>query len=390
MNPATWLQRSAACIGAALRARNGLARGERGALFAANTPAYLEALFAIFWAGLAAVPINAKLHAREAQFIVEDSGATLCLVDEEHGGALGAALADRTLIEFGSTAFERLRDADPMPLERVAPDALAWLLYTSGTTGKPKGVMLSHANLATMTMCDFSDVDTVDRDDSIVYAAPISHGAGIYSFAHVLRGARHVVPQSGRFDPPEILALAARHRRVSMFAAPTMVHRLVEHVAASGANCEGIRTIVYGGGPMYQADIPRALDVMGQRFVQIYGQGESPMTITALSRADLADTAHPHYLARLASVGVAQSAVEVAVVGADGEPVATGEVGEVVVAVIAPRGERPPDPAELDALCFAHVARFKRPKRFEFVASLPKNNYGKVLKTDLRARFAGS
>ncbi len=468
--------RSAACIGAGLRARHGLSPGDRVALFAANTPAYLEALFAIFWAGLAAVPINAKLHAREAQFIVEDSGATLCLVDDAHGRALGDSGEACTLVDLGSERFDRLRQSDPMPLEGVAPDALAWLFYTSGTTGKPKGVMLSHANLATMTMCYFSDVDTVERDDSIVYAAPISHGAGIYSFPHVLRGARHVVPESGGFEPAEIFALAARHRKVSMFAAPTMVRRLVEHAAASGADCEGIKTISYGGGPMYQADILRALEVMGQRFVQIYGQGESPMTITALSRADLADTAHPHYLERLASVGVAQAAVEVAVVGPEGEALAPGEVGEVVVrgpsvmlgywrnpdatanairggwlytgdmgvldthgyltlkdrskdmiisggsniypreveevllrhpgvaeasvigvadpewgevvvAVIAPRGDRAPTPGELDALCLEQIARFKRPKRYEFVASLPKNNYGKVLKTELRERF---
>ncbi len=326
----SWRQRVAR-LAAGLRAHAKLAAGDRVGLFASNTPAYLEALFAVFWAGLAAVPINAKLHPREAQFILEDSGASVCFVDDEHGAALGACTPACALVDLASARFDELCAADPMALAQLAPGALAWLFYTSGTTGKPKGVMLSHANLAAMALCYFADVDPVSRDDSIVYAAPISHGAGIYSIPHVLRGARHVVPESGGFEPAEILALAEHHRNVSMFAAPTMVRRLVEHVRLTGAPCDGIKTIVYGGGPMYVADILQALEVMGPRFVQIYGQGESPMTITALSRADLADTAHPDYLARLASVGVAQSAVEVAVVDGEGSPLAPGAVGEVVV-----------------------------------------------------------
>ena len=104
------------------------------------------------------------------------------------------------------------------------------------------------------------------------------------------------------FDPHEILSLSRRFGQVSLFAAPTMVRRLVDHVADHGADCSGIKTIVYGGGPMYVEDIRRALDVLGDRLVQIYGQGESPMCITALSRECHRDTAQPRYLERLASV----------------------------------------------------------------------------------------
>src|SRR6185369_15596232 len=89
------------------------------------------------------------------------------------------------------------------------------------------------------------------------------------------------IPESGSFAADEIFELAGQYRQVSMFAAPTMVRRLVEHSAATGSDASGIKTIVYGGGPRYLADIRRALEVMGNRFVQIYGQGESPMTITA-------------------------------------------------------------------------------------------------------------
>ena len=107
--------------------------------------------------------------------------------------------------------------------------------------------------------------------------------------------------------------LARTVGRLSMFAAPTIVKRLVDHAEATGADCSGFKTIVYGGAPMYVADIERAIRVMGQRFVQIYGQGESPMVITALARSHLQDTAHPRHAQRLASVGIAQTPVEVLV-----------------------------------------------------------------------------
>jgi long-chain acyl-CoA synthetase len=307
----------------------------------------------------------------------------------------------------------------------------------------------------------------------------MSHGAGLYCLPHVAAGARHVVPRSRGFDAPEILDLAKRLRDVSMFAAPTMVKRLVEHAAARGENGDGIKTIVYGGGPMYVEDIQRGLKVMGPRFVQIYGQGESPMTITALSREALMDAGHPRYLERLGSVGIAQSAVEVRVTDEQGRDLPLGETGEVVVRgdpvmagywrdpeatakavregwlftgdmgsmdehgfltlrdrskdVIISGGSNiypreveeallrhpgvaevsvigKPDPewgevvvafvvaregvtlqaAALDETCTQHIARFKRPKEYRVVDALPKNHYGKVLKTELRARLTGA
>ena len=104
----------------------------------------------------------------------------------------------------------------------------------------------------------------------------------------------------------ELVALSQSVGSLCLFAAPTMVKRLVEHIEASGTPSDGFKTIVYGGGPMYGADIQRALAVMGPRFVQIYGQGESPMTITALSRAYLGDAAHPlrPYLAQGAAMAI--------------------------------------------------------------------------------------
>jgi acyl-CoA synthetase (AMP-forming)/AMP-acid ligase II len=310
----------------------------------------------------------------------------------------------------------------------------------------------------------------------------MSHGSGLYNFTHLVRAAAQVVPESPGFDPAEVLDLLEHHREVSFFAAPTMVKRLADAALAAGARAAGLRTIVYGGGPMYAADLDRATRAFGNRLAQIYGQGESPMTITALSRAHHADTDHPRHRERLASVGLPHCVVEVAIRDPEGRELPAGAVGEVcvrgdvvmsgywdnpeataaalrrgqqsndiwlwtgdlgafdadgfltlkdrskdlivsggsniypreveevlllhpdvaeasvvgrpdpewgeaVVAFVVARGE-PPATAELDRLCLEHIARFKRPKEYRFVAQLPKNNYGKVVKNELRAALA--
>ena len=183
--------------------------------------------------------------------------------------------------------------------------------------------MLTHRNLMTMGMTYFIDVDPVGADDAIVYAAPMSHGCGIYAIPHLMAGARHVVPASGGVDPAELFALGAGTGPASTFAAPTIVKRLVDHARPPAPDePRGFKTIVYGGAPMYLADIRRALQVMGPRFVQIYGQGETPMVDTALSRARSPTPRIRGMLERLASVGVAQTPVQVRVADEQAEPAA--------------------------------------------------------------------
>src|SRR5437868_4924601 len=470
--------RRAAAIGAALARDYGIAPGDRVGLFATNCTQYLECLYGIWWIGAVAIPINAKLHGRETAWILGNGGAKLVFISDDTAAALAEAKSDlpaaMKTLSVDSDAYRKMGEGGgtPSPLPREAAD-LAWLFYTSGTTGRPKGVMLSHGNLVAMSLCYLSDVDPATPNDASLYAAPISHGAGLYNFPHVRMGGRHVVPESGGFDPDEVLNLGRQLDNVVMFAAPTMVRRLVDAAKKRGGNGEGLRTIIYGGGPMYTADIRDAIATMGQRFVQIYGQGESPMTITALSRDWHRRTEHPRYLERLSSVGTAQSVMSVRITGKDGEPLPAGETGEVeakgaavmlgywnnpmanaetlkdgwlrtgdvgrldedgfltlsdrskdviisggtniypreveeallthpdvrevsaigvpdpdwgeiVVACVVLEAGAAADDARLDAHCLASIARFKRPKRYVYLDALPKNNYGKVLKTSLR------
>ena len=506
MNPAHWLARAAradpariaihhgatawigygelaarVCAAAgALRGKLGLGAGERVALVMKNAPQYLEALYAIWWAGLVAVPVNAKLHPLEVRYIVENSQARVVFVTGDWTAGIGEAIAGLSspplVFEAGGGEYASLFAHAPIDVAESAPDALAWLFYTSGTTGRPKGAMLTHRNLAQMTLSYYADVDTVDARGALLHAAPISHGSGLYNFTHLAKGASQVVPESGAFEPAEILRLLERHERVSFFAAPTMVKRLAESAAASGGHAPGLQTIVYGGGPMYLADIHRATEVLGDRFAQIYGQGESPMTITALSKFHHADRGHPRHAQRLASVGIGQSVVALSIRAPSGEALAPGGIGEVcvrgdvvmsgywrdaaataaalregwlwtgdvgvldadgfltlkdrskdlivsggsnvypreveevlllhpavaeaavvgrpdaqwgeaIVAFIVARGA-PPAEEVLDRLCLEHIARFKRPKEYRFVERLPKNNYGKVVKTELRSALS--
>ncbi len=472
----------AATLGRAITERHGLQPGDRVGLFMSNHPSVLEILFGCWWAGLAVVPVNPKLHPREVDYILAHSQASIAFTTDDIGPALAgfgeATSALRALVFVEQPEYAQLLQGEPLavPAERSGDDP-AWLFYTSGTTGRPKGVMITHRNLMTMSLCYFSDVDTVLPDDAALYAAPMSHGAGLYSLPHVLAGARHVVPASRGFDAAEVLALGRHFGSVSMFAAPTIVKRLVDQAVAQGEDGTGLKTIVYGGGPMYVEDIQRALRVMGPRFVQIYGQGESPMTITALSRRQVTDTTQPHYHARLGSVGVAMAAVEVRVTDAHGRELPAGETGEVVVrgdtvmagywrdaaatastlrdgwlftgdmgsldeqgfltlrdrskdviisggsniypreveeallchpgvaevsvvgrpdadwgevvvAFVVPCQGTALEPLMLDEVCRDRIARFKRPKEYHLLDALPKNHYGKVLKTELRARLA--
>jgi long-chain acyl-CoA synthetase len=465
---------------------SGIAPGDRVGIVAANCASYVEGMFACWHAGACAVPVNSKLHVDELVYVLQHSGARWAFVDAAWHAALSRRAAEMPaldrVVEFGSDEHARLFGADvnatPIAVTAIDP---AWLFYTSGTTGRPKGVVLSHGNLLAMSLCFLADVESIRPGDAILHPAPLSHGSGLYVLPHVLAGAVNVVPESGGFDPSEIVSLLERWDRCCFFAAPTMVKRLVAHPAMEHASLDRLKSIVVGGAPMYVEDCKAALVALGPKLAQIYGQGESPMTITAMAREVIADAAARGDDARLGSVGAAQTGIDIRIGAGDDAALPPGDIGEVLVrgatvmqgywrnpeataatlangwlhtgdvgcldadgfltlkdrskdliisggSNIYPReveevlqrhaavsevavvGRRHADwgeevvacvvarggvsqaalERELDALCIAHIARFKRPKAYVFLSELPKNNTGKVLKTELRTALRES
>jgi acyl-CoA synthetase (AMP-forming)/AMP-acid ligase II len=460
----TWAELRARALRLAGSLRE-LGQGARVAVASENRPEIIELMFGVWAAGCVYLPINYKLHPREMKQILDDAGAAQVFASPKIAAEL-ASTTEVSMDVIAGDAYDSRIGAEPIDVPGTDPAELAWLFYTSGTTGKSKGAMLSHRNLMAMTVAHLADFDSPDENCSLIHGAPMSHGSGLYVPPYVLRGARQVIPVSAGFEPDEFLDLCQHHPGCSAFLAPTMVARLV----ATGRSCPGnLRTVVYGGGPMYVDSLKRAMAAFGPIFTQLYGQGEAPMTITGLRRADHLDADD----AILGSVGYARSGVDVAVLRDDGGPAATGEIGEIVCrgdvvmsgywrnpeatattlqdgwlhtgdmgsfddrglltlrdrskdvvisggSNIYPREveeallEHPGvveagvvgakddewgevvvafvvgevDPAELDSHLLDRIARFKRPKRYEFIDELPKNSYGKVLKRELRERLS--
>ena len=316
----TWAQLRDRALALATTLRAAHEPGSRIAVASENRPEIVELMFATWAAECVIVPINYKLHALEMKQILDDSGAATVFASPK----IAAGLTDVAVEVLDSAEYTARLAAEPSaPPRDTDPDALAWLFYTSGTTGRSKGAMLSHRNLMAMTVSHLADFDDACADSSLVHGAPMSHGSGLYIAPYVLRAARQVIPESAAFEPDEFLDLCEQHPGCSSFLAPTMVQRLVATGRPRPAN---LRTVVYGGGPMYVDSLKKAMAAFGPIFVQLYGQGEAPMTITGLRRADHVDTDD----ATLGSVGYARSGVDVAVVDADGAPAAVDEIGEIV------------------------------------------------------------
>jgi acyl-CoA synthetase (AMP-forming)/AMP-acid ligase II len=454
--------------------------GDRVVLWMENCGEFFECLFGCWAAGLCAVPCNAKLHAREVAHVIGDCGARLMITTPGLAAQAADAVAaveggECRAVSTGTGEYGALLAGEPRDLHAAEPEELAWLFYTSGTTGRPKGAMLSHRVLLEMCHCYLSDIDQLTPADVKLHTAPLSHASGLYALPFFLKGARHIVLPG--FDLDAIAETIGRHRNVTMFAAPTMLTRLVNSPVAQAVDPERIKTIYYGGGPMYVADLKRALAIFGPRLYQLFGQGESPMTITGLDKAAHVAAEGPPIDDRLASCGVPRTGVLVRVVDEEDRDLPPGEVGEVITKsdcvmlgywnnpqatetalrggwlhtgdlgsldehgyltlrdrskdmiisggsniypreieevllrhpavieasvvgrphpdwgeevvafVVARDGERLAE-GDLDKLCLDNIARFKRPKAYRFVGPLPKNNYGKILKTELRRRLA--
>ena len=347
-------------LAGALR-RFGISKGERVGVLMPNCPQLLESMFGTWKAGGCVVPLNARFQRDELVYHLADPRARAVIFGEGHREMV-AAIRDQVpgVERFicvgeplpGQLAYDELVAEDPGPPGPagdvdVADGDLAWLFYTSGTTGRPKGAMLSHGVLTFVSVDWVADLMPLQPEDVGLHAAPLTHGAGFHALALTMKGATQVLLRPHQFDPENFCATVERQRVTNAWLVPTQIKLLLNYKALEKWDLSSLRWIVYGGSPMYVEDLKEALRRIGPVFVQIFAQGETPMTATYLRREDHALTGAA--AARLASCGRARSGLEVRVLDEQDHELPRGQGGQICVrgpSVMKGYWERPEATAE--------------------------------------------
>ncbi|MGE0045179.1 MAG: long-chain-fatty-acid--CoA ligase [Hyphomonadaceae bacterium] len=464
---------------------------DRVAILTVNRYEGMEIFLAAMHAGMAAVPMNPKLHAREYAHMLSDSGASTLVYSSEFSETV-AEIAKFTPLpanlycigdcssEAPARAYDDLLKGGAVgpPDIDIDPDDLAWLFYTSGTTGQPKGAMETHRNLIAMVQHYLtSGLHGASERDVMLHLAPISHGTTSIGLVYLARGGAQAFPLSKSFDPPKVCEAIERYRVTATMMAPSMVQMLTRSGIVKHYEVSSLRTLVYGGAAMHRAVLDEAMALFGPIFVQGYGQGEAAACCTVLNKEDHLCDDDPAKIKRLSSVGREATGVIIRICDDTGRALPVGEPGEIcirsdlvmrgywnkpeatqsamfgrwlrsgdvgylddagylyltdrvkdmiisggsniypreieevlfqhpaiaevsvigvpderwgeaVVAVVVLREGAQASAEELIEFTKQHIASFKKPKSVIFVDRLPKSAYGKVLKRELRDRFA--
>lgn len=458
----------------------GLKKGDRVGLLFQNSLAYLESYLALYKAGLVWVRLNARLSPLEIKKMMEDSGALALIHGPEFSEiAENVSQGLRWLIHVGrgpGISYEDFlqKGTDREPEVEVFLDDLSDLWYTSGTTGDPKGIMVTHRNILTCTLFLLCDVYDITREDKLLTVAALSHAGSVRVLPFISRGAMNYLHR--HFDPLKVVKEIEESRITDISTVPTILIALMDHPQKSNFNLRSLNRITYGGAPMPVERIKEALGFFGPVLDQSYGQAESIISIAHLSRKEhvlFNDSAHER---RLASTGREFPGVKIKIVDENDHFLGSGELGEVVTrsdlvmrgywnkpdetkevlrggwlhtgdigyidedgylflvdrkhdkiitgglnvfpreveevlsahpsvsevsvfgvsdafwgeavtAAVVLRSDVTTTVEELLAFCEDRLAGYKKPKKIHFVAELPKNLYGKVLRKALRALF---
>ena len=304
----------------------GVTRGDRVATHLGNSIEQVVAQLAILRAGASWVAINRRLAPAEAEFMLEHSGARVLLYgdDAPPAGSLPGCVDGAYDVSGADTAFERRLAASDAPVEvTLTEQDVARLRYTSGTTGRPKAAVLTHASALTSLRNLLAELHDLAPDDVVAHVAPLTHASEALLAPAFWRGARTVLYPG--FDPGELRAAIARERVTTVFLVPTMIAALVDDPASTPAAFASLRTVVYGASPIAPDVLDRALALFGPVLLQIYGMSECPFPITTLRKREHLDAA------RRRSCGLPTTMNEVRVLDSSGQPVAPGAVGQIAV-----------------------------------------------------------
>ena len=296
-------------------------RGDRIALWALNSAEYLELFVGIPCAGRAIVPHNTRWAEPELVYATTDAGAKVLICDRDPGGL--ADVVDR-VIRLDTGEYEELLAAAPEAEPSVAPDDLAGLFYTGGTTGASKGVMLTHQNLMANAVHTQLAQPLLD-DDRYLTMAPMFHAAGVYAALSLLwvGGTNVVLPA---FDPAASLALIESERITCAIAVPAMLAAMIESQAVDPVDVSTLRWLSHGASPIALEVLKRGLELFGCELIHLYGATElSPLATIFRHEDRFLDSD------RSKSCGVAPPGVELDIRNPDGEALPVGEVGEVTI-----------------------------------------------------------
>lgn len=319
------LDRRSSQVANALRA-SGLAPGDRVAILARNDSAFYELAFGCAKSATTLVPVNWRLAGREIADILGDAGATLIVAAAEFIPLLGANPTARVLTIESDYALWRDSASDSDPWAKVDCDATLALLYTSGTTGRPKGVKVSHRNLwYSVRMA--REVWAFTAASVNLVTMPLFHIGGLgYGMMALSQGGHTVLLQAP--VPDSILQALVRHRVTHAFFVPTLIQTLVDTPGVELLDLTSLNRIVYGASPISETLLKRAIQVFGCGFNHAYGLTETSGTVTTL-RPEEHDPGGPN-APRLRSCGRALPWVELGLFDPlTGTPVAPGSLGEI-------------------------------------------------------------
>ncbi|MDI2589741.1 AMP-binding protein [Psychrobacillus sp. NEAU-3TGS] len=310
------LQKRSYQLYAALRSA-GVEKGDRIGILMSNRLEHVELDLGVSFGGFIKVPVNYRLHPKEVEFILENAEVKVLIGEEEY---LNAIDTDSQKIFIGNDYEEWLMSQESVEPEiATEEDDLFAIMYTSGTTGRPKGVMVTHRNMVSSAL-SLALACEITPDDVAGHVAPLTHGSNPLSHISWLFGLTQIV--FDKFEPAEFLNDMEKEKVTFIFMVPTMVNLMIQNPDFDPKKLANIKSINMAGSPIAASKLKQAIEKAGPIFIETYGQVEAPMTITVMPRNELAN--------RLESCGAAGPFVEMKIVDDEGAALPHGKIGEII------------------------------------------------------------